>query len=378
LPQNERRSLQLGRIQLELNTITPAIDAAFDALYAQIVGGPAVDWGAFGQAVDSFVRGQPSTPVADHFFENATPGWKLLVQAGRFEAAHSFWSEVTSAVTRAEGASGHQLHKGSAYYFWSCNAFQRGDVATALLLMHEALVEDVRTYHTAPGAWPPVPATKVVTLDNSSPGSHPASWWVSEQVASLDATLSRTGSALTIADIRPRLFLASDPHNVFLFVYAHASLEQLERTPIEHRDNAFVGRIALGHLFHIAIVIERAIAAKSGRKGEFMAQVEELSRVLGGRLKDAVPGGRGSSFAADVSAQVRNTSADAVLRGLLNGTATYGGIPVTAIDVPLCISYVLRNIGAHQTEAPPLVARQLAELRAALVRTLADTVRAYY
>jgi hypothetical protein len=193
----------------------------------------------------------------------------------------------------------------------------------------------------------------------------------------LDAAFVAAGSALTTKDLRSRLFLVTDPADVFLLVYAHASLVRLASIRPEHRDNAFVGRLALGHLFHMAVVIERVIAARSGSSGLFAAQAAALSHALGGMLKKPVRAWGKQDHVGDINAQ-QKADPDRILRSLLDGTACYAGRAVLPVDVPLCVAYVLRNIGAHHSAAPDVVAERIEALRTHMLACLAACIETYY
>jgi hypothetical protein len=372
-----RRVRKVAGEDVSLHNLSPRIDSAWDALYDQAMGAGIIQWPDFQGAVQDFVRGGVSPEAMNYFFESATPLWKLLTTAERYDTAAGIWSSVLDSVVTAEGVVGFPVHKGAGYYFWACNAFRRGDDEQGLLLMHEALVEDARTQKVAPPAWPVGSAAKVVSLDAELLSTHPASWWVGYQVNGIKTALDEQKSKLGMADLRAKLFLGTEPANAFLFVHAHSSLLRLGRMPRGHRDNDFVARLALSHLFHLAVIAERLIAAKSARKGEFGAQIQELSERIGGNLRKPIPSGRGEQYASDINAQ-QSQDADALLRGLLGGTATYGKMTVPDVDRALCIGYALRNQGGHQAAAPRVVADEVDSFRTQMVGLVATCIAAYY
>jgi hypothetical protein len=362
----------VGGHTYEMPAVAPSIDAASNAVYQQVFGEQSPDWAAFNSAVVTFVASNPSVAEADRFLEKFTAALIKLLEELRYEVADDLWEHVITAVTDAEAATGTLIHKGTGYYFWAANSLTRGDLDRGLLLMHEAHGEDIRTYGLAR---PNTPAAKVVTLDNS--GTHPLASWVDEQTRGIQAALLASGSALGIADLRARLFDVTDSSNVFLFVQAHASLLHLARIPSTHRDSDFVGRLALGHLFHLAVVVERITSDRSGVVGLFGDQAKALSKAIGGKLHQPIPGMSGKQHAWDINDQ-QHTNADKTLRTLLAGTASYGGTPVLSVDVPLCVAYVLRNVAGHQSGAPPVVAEQFDALRIQLVGAVAACTQAYY
>jgi hypothetical protein len=111
-----------------------------------------------------------------------------------------------------------------------------------------------------------------------------------------------------------------------------------------------------------------------------MQQIQELSFQIGGQLKDPMPSKNGMQYASCINAQ-GNANADLILRQLIDGTAQYQDVGQTSVcdfDRPLCISYVLRNIGAHDLDAPLVIAEELRSLRIQVLATLAKCVEIYY
>ena len=162
----------------------------------------------------------------------------------------------------------------------------------------------------------------------------------------MDSSLNSVNSGITASEMRNRFFIQSDPANVFLFVYANAALVRIESINPSHRDNAFVGRLALGYLFHIAVVLENALRCKTGINGLMEAQIKEPSDKRGGILRNAIPGHNGKQYTWDINDRVKG-NADLLLQSLLSGTPSFG-VDSTSIptqDIPLCIAYALRNLG---------------------------------
>jgi hypothetical protein len=373
------RTFKVDKYEFNLHQISDSIDASYDQLYSNILGGVAPEWSTFREATRVLLAGRPSSQEMDRFFEVAEPISCLLVRRGKFEAACSYWTNILDAVTSGENATGLKCHKGSGYYFWACALFARGDVDTALLLMHEALVEDKLYRNPSRLAWPGTSADMVISLNNDINLNHPASQWIQEQVTKIDNALSAASSGISAGEMRHRFFMQSDPASIFLFIYAHAALLRIESVNPCHRDNAFVGRLALGYLFHIAVVIENALQCKTGIHGLLGEQIKELSNKTGGILKTIIPGQNGKQYAWDLNNQAR-TNADSLLRCLLSGTPSFqvDGTVIPCQDRPLCIAYVLRNLGGHCLGAPSVVAERLHDLRVQMLSVLAACVREYY
>jgi hypothetical protein len=373
------RIYRINGYEFTLHQISEPIDAAYSQLYQDMLAGDEPDWSSFREATTALVTMCPSFQEMDRFFEVAEPISCLLVNHGKLETACSYWSNILDAVTSAENATGLKCHKGSGYYFWACTLFSRGDVDTALLLMHEALAEDRLYRNPSHLNWPGTSADLVISLNNDMSLDHPASHWINEQVANIDSSLSSSNSGITSSEMRNRFFMQSDPASIFLFVYAHAALLRIESVNPSHRDNAFVGRLALGYLFHIAVVLENALQCKTGVKGLMEMQIKELSHKRHGILKVAISGQNGKQYTWDLNEQAKN-DADLLLRSLLSGTPSFhvDGTTIPSQDIPLCIAYVLRNLGGHCLDAPSIVAENLRDLRVQMLAALAACVLEYY
>jgi hypothetical protein len=374
------RTYKTDRFEFTLHQISTSIDDSYNQLFSSILSGVEPNWSLFRHAAKELLGETQSPQVMDSFFEVAEPISSLLVRQGKLEAACCYWTNILDAVTSAEDVTGNKCHKGSGYYFWSCAHFARGDVDTALLLMHEALVEDKLYRNPARQAWPDTSASMVISLNNDITVHHPASQWINNQVIEIDNALSTANSGITADEIRSRFFMQSDPASVFLFIYAHAALLRIENVNPRHRDNVFVGRLALSYLFHIAVVIENALQHKTGITGFFGDQIKELSSRRGGLLKTLIPGqNRNRQYLSDLNRQSQDNP-DMLLRGLLSGTSSFqiDGTCIACQDRPLCIAYVLRNLGGHCLDAPSVVAERLHDLRVQMLAVLAVCIREYY
>jgi len=378
---NPSRILAAGRYQIELHSFSAEIDSAFDQAYEALVRDLPLPWDAFSRIVNGLLGMNPSPSEMDKFFQTAEPIAYIFIQEKRLEEACHYWQTILNLVTNAEISIQAKFHKGSGYFFWACSWFLRGDADTGLLIMHEAFIEDKRRLNCTSQTWPTSSASMVISLDKDQSQVHPASWWVNEQVIAINNALLESGSSLSADDIRRRLFLVSEPEAISLFVYSHSSLLRIESISPDHRDNRFVARLALGHLFQITVMLENVLKARSGTTGLFMAQIQELSNQIGGQLKTQIPlMNNGTQYASNISAQIR-ADANLLLGQLLNGTADYqdtGMTKVSICDKPLCIVYALRNVGAHCIDAPTIVAEELHALRVQTLAALARCVETYY
>lgn len=379
---NDLRTLQIDTYQFELHSISPEIDEAIDSVYSDILFDRPEQWGQFAQVTSRFLANTPSSIEMDKFFEAAEPITSVLIEGGRAEAACDYWRNVLSVITNVERTLGRECHKGSGYFFWACSWFRRGDTDTGLLIMHKALIEDNRLQGCASQNWLNSSSAMVISLDKSPSYHHPASWWVDEQVAAIDNALLSTNSNLNANEIRRRLFMCSDPETISLLVYSHSAIHRIESLNLDHHDNKLLSSLALGHLFRITVFIESLLRLKSRSNGMFMEQIKELSWKMNGQLHMPWPTVRRKrdTYATNINAQ-QLADAGRLLEQLVNGTAYYqdaGKTKVSDADRPLCIAYVLRNIGAHEVDAPVVIAENLHSLRVQVLSVLAKCVDIYF
>lgn len=377
---NDLRTLQIDEYQFVLHSISPEIDEVIDSVYRDILFDRPEQWGEFTQVTSRFLANTPSSIEMDKFFEAAEPITFVLIEGRRAEAACDYWRNVLSVITNVERALGREYHKGSGYFFWACSWFRRGDTNTGLLIMHKALIEDNRRQGCASQNWPSSSSAMVISLDKSPSYHHPASWWVDEQVAAIDNALLSTNSNLNANEIRRRLFMCSDPETISLLVYSHSAIHRIESLNLDHHDNKLLSSLALGHLFRITVFIESLLRLKSGRNGMFKEQIQELSSKLNGQLHRSLGTAKTATYASDINNQ-QLADAGLLLKQLVNGTACYqdvGKTKVSDVDRPLCIAYVLRNIGAHEVDAPMVIAKNLHSLRVQVLSVLAKCVSEYF
>ncbi len=380
IPGNSLRILQIDSHSFELHSISDAIDSAFDAIYRDILQNRSADWDLFTRAASDFLDSDPSPAEMDQFFEAAEPISFFLAEYRKIDAACDYWLDILGVITNRERQLSRQYHKGSGYFFWACSWFSRGDTDTGLLIMNKALIEDKRQQCCSNGNWPNSSAAMVVTLDQSLNLLHPASWWVGEQVQEIDDALDSANLNLRTSDIRSRLFLGSDTDLISLLIYSHSSILRIERLNLDHHDSKLLGSLALNHLFRITVIIENLLKARTGSHGSFMQQIQELSCQIGGQLKGQMPSQNGLQYASCINDQ-RKANASLLLRQLIDGTARYrdvGQTNVSNLDQPLCVAYVLRNIGAHDLDVPVIIAEEIHSLRVHVLATLVKCVEIYY
>ena len=100
--------------EFTLHQISHSIDAAYNQLYASMLGGDDPDWHLFRNAAREWLAIGQSFQAMDGFFEVAEPISSLLVNHGQLEAACRYWSNILDSVISAENEFSHKYHKGTS------------------------------------------------------------------------------------------------------------------------------------------------------------------------------------------------------------------------------------------------------------------------
>jgi hypothetical protein len=122
-------------------------------------------------------------------------------------------------------------------------------------------------------------------------------------------------------------------------------------------------------MFRLTLVLERAIAARSGVGGLMGVQVTAISKRLGenlgvhlGEVNNGMHGKPGPTLAS-----------------LIDQTLTWSdGTSPTKMDAALGVAYALRNLAAHTAEVPDVVHKRSAELVGHILRAFEHCITAYY
>lgn len=357
----------LGEYSFNLRAIDRQTDAAYQQLHAEATSS-VIDWLAFGYAATALVSSGPSDTIMDDFFRNATGIWQVLVAAGRFEHADGFWDGILTAVESAETSSGTTVHKGAGYYYWASNALITGDLEDGMLRLQKAVAEDRRRL-PAGTTWPTTPAARLATLEASTSSTHPLSWWAGVHVVYLDQQLADAGSTLRTTDLRTRFLLKTDTANAVMFVHAIAGLRRLAGHGQSRLDTIFGAQVLASYMFRLTLVLERAIAAKSGVSGLMKDQVVAVSKILGEKLGVHV---------GEVNDGMKKTPGPTLVSLIARTLAWNDGSTPTDMDTALAVAYGLRNLAAHTADVPAVVCERSAELLRQILRAFEHCIAAYY
>jgi len=150
----------IGGRTINIASLDQPLDQAFISLHAAYFGNQALDWADFDAAARKFFDANPKPSILHNaYFDNFTIIWSNFLASGNFDEAEHIWDMALAPVLRWERDNPQErIHKGTAYYFWSMTALQRGDLDKGYALAHQAVEEDVLT------TGQPVPDTPALAL----------------------------------------------------------------------------------------------------------------------------------------------------------------------------------------------------------------------
>lgn len=338
-------TLQIG--QVTINSLDPALDAAFTAFYQAVQKGETPNEELFDRAARSFLSG--TTRVSDHdgYFNNFTPLWQMHLQSQHFSTAEAVWSWALRPVLALESSGSTPIHKGTPYYFWGMTALLGDRLDVGYLLMHRAFEEDIRTQGSTA---PDTPGWALLTLDHHRPDQAFRSWVqlqakaVEERITQYNTLHGRT-FGLTILRTR---FLAKPQYRetVQLYCYAMARVNRLLGLPLQLWEGPFPAQVAFDALFDLCLVIDAVIHHKYPADWKFISLAATLSSEASLGLSQVQLGEINSIF---------QNSFGGALSKALNGTlGLKDGTLLGGLANSLAIAYGCRNRGAHSVSTVPL------------------------
>ncbi len=349
----------------QISSLSPPLDLLFTQLHAAYLGPTPFNWEEFRQTAAQFLANTPSrSGLHDAYFGNFTLVWNQLLTGRNFDEAETLWEMALAPALDVEKQHpGHEIHKGTPYYFWGMTAILRGDIDKGYALMHQAVEEDVATTHTL---IPDTPAYALATL-NWVKQDQAFRQWVVSQALFLNKKQNTYSSVysrpFTLEDFRKR-FLSSPPttENVFLFVYIVARLMRLGNAPAYTVRSRFAGQLFMSLFSDMLVTIEAALKSKNPAGRSFIDHAAYLSEKAGSpisidRLKEA-----NGLFNADF---------DATLTALLNGTFAFPDqTTLSKLGSEIVIAYGLRNKAAHDIFATPAMWKRFSEIMQSLFNVL--------
>jgi hypothetical protein len=353
----------------EIKDLDPTLDAMFAQLHAAYLGPTPLPWDQFKAVAAAFLAGSPPrSSQHNDYFDNFTIIWNQLLSNGRYDDAEMLWQMALAPALETERQNpDHEIHKGTAYYFWAITAILRGDIDKGYALMHQAVEEDIATTGQH---FSDTPAYALATL-NWGKQDQAFRQWVMAQAQFLNdkqTHYSRLyGRSFTLEDFRQR-FLASYPNNeqVFLFVYTIARLMRLGSVPEYTVQSRFAGQLFMNILFDILLTIEAALRAKNPAANSFIDHAEYLSQRAGIPITNAKLRELNQSFNADF---------DSTILSLLDGNFVFSdGSTLTRMQSDIAIAYGMRNRAAHDLTPTPVMWQRFHEIMQVLLNVLFMTI----
>jgi hypothetical protein len=308
----------------------------------------------------------------DAYFSNFTLVWNQLLASGRFDEAETLWQMALDPALRAEKQNpGHEIHKGTPYYFWGMTAILRGDIDKGYALMHQAVEEDVATTQTQ---IPDTPAYALATLNWMKQDQAFRQWvlaqaqFLNEKQNNYSALYSRS---FTLEDFRQR-FLSSPPstENVFLFAYTIARLMRLGNAPQHTVQSRFAGQLFMSLFSDMLLTIEAALKSKNPTGRSFIDQAEYLSQKAGDPISNARLRELNSILIADF---------DTTLTALLDGSFNFPDrTNISRLQSDIAIAYGLRNRAAHDVFPTPTMWHRFQEIMQILLNVMFMTADYVY
>jgi hypothetical protein len=349
----------------EINDLYPPLNKLFPELHAAYLGASPFVWSDLHYPAIEFLQAsQIRSRDHNQYFNNFTHVWNHLLATGRYDEAEALWEMALQPALEVELKNpDHQIHKGTAYYYWAITAILRGDIDKGYALMHQAVEEDIATEKQA---FPDTPAYALATLN-----------WVKQDQAFRQFVVSQANylngfrntyiaryrRTFSLEDLRVR-FLASPPSTelVFLFAYTIARLMRLGTAPTYTVQSRFSAELSLNILFDIVLTIESAIRVKNPAGANFIDHAEFLLQrsdhpLSRDRLRDL-----NAAF---------NTNFDNTLMLLITGGFIFSdrSNPI-GMQVDVAIAYGIRNRGAHDPSPATTLSARFPAVVQALFNTL--------
>ena len=363
----------IGGRTIDINSLTPGLDAAFISLHAAYFGHGTLNWDDFEAQTTAFLDANPSPSSAhDAYFNNFTVIWNAYLASRSYQEAERTWQLALEPVFKWEAANpGKRIHKGTAYYFWGMTALQSADLDKGYALMHQAAEEDVLTVGTQV---PDTPAMAFANL-NYEKADQAFRQWVLAQANYLNVlqnNYSATYSRPFLLDDFKIRFLHAPPSTeaLFLFAYVVAKLMRLSSLPPHIRRSRFAGQLELNVFFDLTLVIDAAVKHKAPGKWRFIDLAETLLAGAGAPLSNAQLRMVNSVFETDF---------DRSLQRALNGTLSLqDGTALSGLQLDVAVAYGLRNHGAHDVASASTIWQEFHRIQQALHNVLFATVDHLY
>lgn len=356
----------IGGQTVQIASLDASIDNEFVLLHGAYFGREALKWASFEEAAKAFFDKypEPKDGLHDKYFSNFTVIWRSFLNARNYDGAEDVWRKALSTAFSWESQNpGKRVHKGTPYYFWGMTSLERGDLDKGYALMHQAVTEDTLT-HEKP--FPSSPAYAFASLNYAEPAQAFREWLYNQMLyidARQNAYSSGYGRPFILENFKDKFLL--NPPNVdlgFLFAYSVARLMQLSKVPSHALASGFAGQLEANLLFDLALVIDGTIKAKNPGEWRFVKHAGFLLDRVAHSLTEQELREVNQAFTGDF---------DGTTKAILDGTfAVSGTKKLSQAQRDVCLTYGMRNRGAHDVTSAPTVWSRFADIEQALFNVL--------
>lgn len=290
--------------------------------------------------------------LADRLFESLT-----VITTNPYNPVfmRMFWRAVFEFVWKWEDAN-EKVHKGTPFYFMADTYLKAGDLTSAYICFFNALEEDKRSYPFIPKKLQDAPAYRTTSLvDNAQNNLY------QDEVVPLrkrlqqfiDGYNTRTGRSLIIQTLDQK-FLQDDNFEEIKRVFVGNFRE------IYHLDALNTPRMIINDysklkiidtLFNLALVIDQTLHKRFGSQD----MANGIYSLALHHWRQRATSAHAGEFTAKVHPRLNHTTPDQVIPLLLTGSATFGGNPLTPLEVAIFTAYHLRNFAGHNIQGSQII-----------------------
>lgn len=335
---------KIGKTEFTLNDLGKPLNEQFKLLHRSFLRGKPFNYATFERECHSYFDRNPQTsPADDLFFNNFTVIWRALLELKRFKSAEEVWNfALDCTYSYEESRKGQRRHKGTPYYFWGMTAILEGNIEKGVLLMHQALDEDIKTTNSLN---PDTAARAFVFLDYGK--QEQAFRYKVQEIASflekfLAQYRAKRKGQLTIDMFRSRFL--EDPNlrdAAFAFVFVLFKIESLlKKELLNIRKNDFAGLLESGVIFDLCLILDAAIHYKNSSCWKFIDHAARLSSE------------RRLSLTKDRLVEINsayNKNFGIATTAVLGGSFSFlDGSRLSDAEGDIAVAYGFRNLGAHE------------------------------
>jgi hypothetical protein len=310
-------------------------------------------------------------PGQDNLFNNLTIIWKSYQNNGRVGEAQQFWQDILNIVLGWERSRNSRIHKGSLFYFWSQTAILQGQLDKGFFLIHSAYEEDVLTRNNQ---LPGTPAFRTVSLDYSEKGNllyGLVEAWANYLGILISTYQTHTGSKFTLDDFKAK-FLNQPPSRdiLFSFTYSLARFYDFDLLPSSILRGNFTSLFELNSLFDLVLVTDSVIYASvlTPARDDWKF-INLASHVLVKSSISPDPGRNKDHFGYINS--LKDADFDKTINELLGQILVYpDGVKPSKLECDFGVVYCLRNYGAHNIGAFPIIRQRYKDIRQSVFNAL--------